>query len=101
MSCFRAKCFSMEPFFSDHHRLEERSLALHRLIAQKVKATPALLDKARENVRRWRQSNPTPSSALAEWDQIMRGPVGELAAFLVERSEKAARLRQSSPFCGI
>jgi hypothetical protein len=42
----------MEPFYSDHNRLDERSLALHQLVAEKVRAAPALLDKARENVRR-------------------------------------------------
>jgi hypothetical protein len=43
----------MEPIYSDHSRLDERSLALHRLIAEKVLADPALLDKAWDNLRRW------------------------------------------------
>jgi hypothetical protein len=47
----------MEPLNSDHRRLDERSLALHRLVAEKVRATPALLDKARENLRRWKEAN--------------------------------------------
>src|SRR5580704_17116611 len=32
-----------EPFYSDHGRIEERSLALHQLVAEKVQAAPALL----------------------------------------------------------
>ena len=91
----------MESFYSDHRRLDERSLALHRLVAQKIQASPALLDKARDNLRRWQEANVSPSPALTEWAHIMCGPVGQVVALLVERSERAARLRQSSPFCGI
>lgn len=91
----------MEPIDSDHRRLDERSLALHRLVAERVLADPALLDRARANVRRWQESRGSPSFALAEWEQILSGPVGQVARFLVERSDKATRLRQSSPFTGI
>jgi len=91
----------MEPVHSDHSRLDARSLALHELVARKVLADPALLDKARANVRRWQESHGSPSFALAEWEQILSGPVDQVAKFLVERSEKATRLRQSSPFTGI
>lgn len=98
-----ALCYntSMEPSYSDHSRLDERSLALHRLIAEKVLADPALLDRARGNVRRWAESHGSPSLALAEWEQILTGTPEQVARFLVEQSEKATRLRQSSPFTGI
>jgi hypothetical protein len=91
----------MEPIHSDHIRLDERSLALHRLVARKMLAEPALLDKARANVRRWQQNHSSPSLALAEWEQILYGAVDQVANLLVERSERATRLRQSSPFTGI
>jgi hypothetical protein len=64
-------------------------------------ANPALLDESRANVRRWRESHGTPSLALAEWEQILNGTVDQVAKFLVECSERATRLRQSSPFTGI
>ena len=64
----------MEPLYSDHNRLDERSLALHQLVAEKVRAAPALLDKARENVRRWQEANGSASPALAEWAQILASP---------------------------
>ncbi|HZU90028.1 MAG TPA: hypothetical protein VE993_12290 [Stellaceae bacterium] len=60
--------------YSDHRRIDERSLAMHRLIARKV---------------------------LAEWEHILNGPADQAALFLAEPSERATRLRQSSPFCGI
>ena len=91
----------MKPIYSDHNRLDERSLAMHQLIAQKVLADPALLDKARENVRRWQKTEGSPMLALSEWENILSGPAAEVAEFLVQRSEKATRLRQSSPFTGI
>jgi hypothetical protein len=97
----RASVSLMELAYSDHRRLDERSLALHRLIAQKLQAAPALLERARDNLRRWQQAKPIPSPALTEWEHIMSNPVDEVVAFLVERSERATRLRQSSPFCGI
>lgn len=91
----------MEPVYSDHSRLDERSLALHQLVARKLLADPLLLDRARANVRRWQESHGSPSLALAEWEQILTGPVDEIAGLLVERSEMATRLRQSTPFTGI
>jgi hypothetical protein len=91
----------VEPIYSDHSRVDERSLAMHRLIAAKVQADPALLDKARENVCRWRANEGSPKPALAEWEQILSGPINRVAQFLAERSERATRLRQSSPFAGI
>ena len=91
----------MEPTRSDHSRLEERSLAMHRVIARKLLADPALVDQARENLRRWRRIGDNTSLALVEWETILSGPVDELAQFLAAPSETATRLRQSSPFCGI
>jgi hypothetical protein len=91
----------MEGIYSDHSRLDERSLALHQLIAAKVLATPALLDKARDNLRRWQQMEGSPTLALAEWEQILSGSTDQIAQFLTERSERATRLRQSSPFAGV
>jgi hypothetical protein len=89
------------PFHSDHSRLDERSLALHQLIAAKVLADPALLDKARENMQRWQQMEGSPKLALAEWERILTGSTDQIAQFLTERSERATRLRQSSPFAGV
>ena len=91
----------MERPYSDHNRLDARSLALHELVARKIEASPALLDKARANLRRWQVSSDSPSLAFAEWEHILDEPLEQVLALLVERSERATRLRQSSPFCGI
>ena len=91
----------MTPLHSDHARLDARSLALHELVARKVLADPALLDKARENLRRWRAMDGSPEGALAEWTHILEGSPHQVTRFLTEDSETAARLRQSSPFAGV
>jgi Protein of unknown function (DUF1778) len=91
----------MSTLTSDHIRLDERSLALHGLVAKKLAADPSLLDLARANVRRWQSANDPPSVALAQWERILAGPLKDIIDLLVERSEHATRLRQSSPFAGV
>jgi len=49
----------------------------------------------------WQEANDSPSLALTQWERILSGPVDQVVAFMVERSERATRLRQSSRFAGI
>jgi len=91
----------MSQAISDHIRLDERSLALHEVVAKKLSHNPHLLDVAKENLRRWQAATTSSSPALSEWEAILAGPVGTIALILVERSENATRLRQSSPFAGV
>ena len=88
-----------KPIYSDHLRIEARSLAMHRLVARKLLADPALLDKARKYLQRW-QKDGDPSQARAEWAAILSGTAEQVAEFLGDTSERATRLRQSSPFAG-
>jgi hypothetical protein len=85
--------------YSDHQRLDARSLALHCLVARKLLANPALIAHARNTLARWRAqaAEPVPSYFL-EWGRILEGSPGEIAAFLASMREDATRLRQSSPF---
>lgn len=91
----------MQLIYSDHCRVDERSLAMHRLIARKLLADPELLNKARHNVRRWQSAEGSPLTTFREWQTILDGSVEQVAQLLVARSETATRLRQSSPFTGI
>ncbi len=88
-------CFNtlMRIVYSDHSRLDERSLAMHRLIAAKVRGDPALLDKARDNLRRWQEMEGSRKLALAEWERILSGPVCQMTQFLTDPCERATRLR--------
>ncbi|WP_432262833.1 hypothetical protein [Cupriavidus sp. TMH.W2] len=87
------------PPHNDHRRLDLRSLALHRMVADKLAANPALLEVAQCNLIRWREH--MRGTWLDEWDAYLNGPFDQLLAFLREDSETATRLRQSSPFAGI
>lgn len=89
----------MPALTSSHSRLDERSLALHRRVGEKLADTPELLDIARDNLARWQADVTT--IALAEWTEILCQPLETIIAALTERSERATRLRQSSPFAGI
>ena len=88
-----------------HEILDDRSLEMDRVIAEKIRANPKLVQIALTNINRW-LANPDYSesgreSAL-EWKSIIENSsVETLVALLENSSEEARRLRQSSPFCGI
>jgi hypothetical protein len=84
-----------------HQDIDRRSLLLHRLVSGKLLRNPALVERPRATISRWRSLNPD-APALREWEDLlshMEVPV--LAKFLRSRSEDAIRMRQSSPFVGI
>jgi hypothetical protein len=85
----------------DLHRLgEERSIAYHRVIAERLQSQPEVLETARRRVQTWLQSAETARFYARKWAEILAGDVPSIAAFLVDRSELAVELRQSSPFAG-
>lgn len=83
-----------------HARIDARSLAMHRAIAEKVRGNPRLLDAARENIRRWRRRG-VDVSAFAEWEAILDRGIEETIRVMTDPSEEASRLRHSTPFTGI
>jgi hypothetical protein len=90
------------PAYSDHQRLDARSLAMHCLVARKLLGNPALIGNARSTLARWRAqaTEPVPSYFL-EWGRILERSPEEIAAFLASMREDATRLRQSSPFTNL
>ena len=88
--------------YSDHQRLEARSLVRHCLVAKRLRANPALIGRARRTLARWKTQAAKPlTSALSEWVQILEASLENIASLLVNTDEDAKRLRQSSPFTGI
>lgn len=86
----------------DHRLIDERSLAFDRLVAEKLQRRPELLEKARANLARWLEDGSARSRpGLVEWQRILDGPLEDVLAQLAATDERATRLRQSSPFCGI
>lgn len=85
-----------------HKEIDERSLAMHRLVAEKIRNDPALFEKAKMTLTRWRTTVCTNSQPyLEEWESLMNRGMETCLAVAVEDSERARALRQSSPFAGI
>lgn len=75
---------------------------MHCIAAQKIERDPALLEKVRETLKRWRaRYGSDMPRALDEWDALLRRPWPEIAAFITAPGERAARLRQSTPFSSV
>lgn len=85
----------------DPHRLaEERSVAYHRVIAERLRCQPEVLEAARRRVETWLAPGVNAPFYARKWSEILAGDASSIAAFLTERSELADELRQSSPFAG-
>lgn len=84
-----------------HQRIEERSLALHHAIAEKLRAQPELLQIALENLDRWYGSAGRTRPYLDEWQRILKRPLNEVLALIEQEDEHMTALRQSSPFAGV
>ena len=85
----------------DPHRLsEERSVAYHRAIAERLRREPEVLERARQRVQGWLATGETAPFYARKWAEILAGEPNSVAAFLVERSELADELRSSTPFAG-
>ncbi len=88
--------------YSSHALSDARSLAMHARIVAKINRDPALLALARANLVRWAAVGTGGAlPAHAEWRQILQWEWDAIAALLLEQSEWAVRLRQSTPFTGI
>jgi len=83
------------------HRLaEERSLALHREVARRLRVDPGLLEMARERVRGWLESGFVSRTWAEAWDDVLNGSLDEVIARIADPSERFRNLRQTSPFAG-
>jgi hypothetical protein len=84
-----------------HDQIDARSLALARVVASRIDADPdhRAVDKARALCARWKKT--TPCADIELWAELLRGGWPEIRAVLLDPSERGARLRQSSPFCGV
>jgi hypothetical protein len=86
---------------SGHQRIDERSLALHRAIADKLRRDPSLIEVALDNIDRWSLQNSRSQPYWDTWRELLSGPLDVLLALLVEKSERMTALRQATPFAGI
>jgi hypothetical protein len=84
---------------TEHDRAAQVSVALHREVARRLRDDPSLVAGALRRVRGW--SDGVHEHYRRGWEQLLAGPLDELCALLVEDSERARDLRQTSPFAGV
>jgi hypothetical protein len=83
-----------------HAVSEETSLELHRAVAERLRADPALLDRARQRVEGWLRDGTLARPYAEAWREILSRTLDEIASFLEDPGERARQLRQASPFAG-
>ncbi len=77
---------------------DRRSLALHRLVAEKMRRDPALIGRAAVILARWRaNAQPGTDRWLRQWATLFDQGLAATLAVATEDSEHARALRQSSP----
>ena len=76
---------------------DRAKLLYHRLVAPRLRRDPSLVESARRVVQRRRLSE-NPREALDEWARLLSRPADEISSTIIQRSERARRLRSSSPF---
>lgn len=84
-----------------HQRIDQRSLALHRAIAGKLRENPALIEIARDNLNRWSQTANRSQPYWDAWREILTRPLPEVLTLLIEESESMTAMRQATPFAGV
>lgn len=86
----------------DPHRLSElRSIAYHRVIAERIVARPALRAEALARVARWREEGHLHPVYAAAWERVLALPDGDLCAVLTADDDASRALRQVTPLVGI
>ena len=85
----------------DPHRIaEQRSIAIHGLVAERLRERPELLQAARRRVAGWLQGDSVSKHYAESWKEVLSQDIDRIAEILVHPSERARALRQVSPFAG-
>jgi hypothetical protein len=81
-----------------HSLADERSLALHREVARRLRAEPGLLEPARARVAEWRRTGATHEAYREAWQSILAQGLSAVLEVLEDPGERGQALRQASPF---
>jgi hypothetical protein len=84
-----------------HQRIDRRSLALHRAIAEKLRADPSLMAIALDNIERRSRAGSRSQPYWDAWREILQRPLPEILDLLEDESERMTALRQATPFAGV
>jgi hypothetical protein len=83
----------------DHDRARARSLAYHRVIAQRLRRP--MVQEARHTLLRWREQGRIDPRYAEQWEQLLDRPIPEIRRALVSEDQGSDDLRQNSPFAGM
>lgn len=81
-----------------HRGPELRSLAYHRVVAQRL--DERVVRDARERLCRWRGERRIDPRYADRWDEILSLPPAQIANRISRDTQEARDLRQNSPFAG-
>src|ERR1039457_3240071 len=84
-----------------HQRIDQRSLALHSAIAEKLRANPALIAIALDNIERWSRAGGRSQPYWDAWREILKRPRPKILDLMVEDIACMTALRQATPFAGV
>jgi hypothetical protein len=82
-----------------HDRALARSLAYHRVVARRLRRP--MVGEAQHVLLRWREQGRIDSHYADRWERLLDRSIPEIRRALTDESQKAADLRQSSPFAGV
>lgn len=83
-----------------HQLAEERSLALHREVARRLREDPELVEMARRRVNQWLETGSVSRRWAEAWHEVLSGSLEEVIAVITDTSQRARDLRQTTPFAG-
>ena len=89
----RCRCYTAAVTDGRHELAEERSLQLHRAVANRLRADPSLVERARRRVDDWLRDGTVAEPYAEAWRGILAGTVDHVAAPIDEgRRRQISRL---------
>ena len=84
-----------------HPHIDARSLAMARIIVERIDDDPTLIEVAHRYLENEERRHGKLCQASKEWKQILTRPWSQVREILLEDSDEGQRLRSSKPFAGI
>ena len=81
-----------------HDLAEERSLAYHRLVAERLTSEAGLIVRARQRAQEWAASGEPHAPYAREWVCVLDLPVDRLVTVLCDPSERGRALRRTGSY---
>lgn len=82
-----------------HDRARARGLAYHRAVARRL--SRPIVQETRHVLYRWREQGRIDERYADRWERLLQQSVPEIRRALIDESQEADDLRQSSPFAGL